>query len=150
MLSCCFPHDLLSAGTGPATIAYVQGNSATPQSPEKTPKVKFTAVQVAGDLNIVVVGWDDSTTVVNSIKDSMGNVYALAVGPTVESGFASQSIYYANNIQAAAAGSNTVTVTFASAVPSPDIRILEYSGADPANPVDVTAASFGNSAMPPI
>jgi len=147
MLSCCFPHDLLSAGTGPATIAYVQGNSATPQSPEKTPKVKFTAVQVAGDLNIVVVGWDDSTTVVNSIKDSMGNVYALAVGPTVESGFASQSIYYANNIQAAAAGSNTVTVTFASAVPSPDIRILEYSGADPANPVDVTAASFGNSAM---
>ena len=41
-----------------------------------------------------------------------GNAYTLAVGPTTIAGFASQSIYYAKNIAAAAAGANTVTVTF--------------------------------------
>ena len=73
-------------------------------------------------------------------------MYTLAVGPTIQSGLASQSIYYAKNIVAAAAGANTVTVTFSTAAVAPDIRILEYSGADPNNPVDVTAASSGNSA----
>jgi len=37
-------------------------------------------------------------------------------------------------------------VQFAGAAAFPDIRILEYSGADLANPVDVTAAASGNSA----
>jgi hypothetical protein len=37
-------------------------------------------------------------------------------------------------------------VTFSPAAAYPDIRILEYSGADPNNPVDVTIASSGNSA----
>ena len=34
-----------------------------------------------------------------------------------------------------------MTVTFSRAASFPDIRIAEYSGADPNNPVDVTAAS---------
>jgi len=128
------------------TIAYVQGNFATPQTASTTVSIAYTAAQVAGDLNVIAVGWNDSKAVVSSVKDSKGNAYALAVGPTVQSGYASQSIYYAKNIAAAAAGANTVTVTFASAATSPDIRILEYSGADPSNPVDVTAAATGSTA----
>jgi fibronectin type 3 domain-containing protein len=128
-------------------ISYVQGNFATPQTPQTTMNVAYTAAQVAGDLNVVVVGWNDSTAVVSAVTDSSGNTYALAVGPTVQSGYASQSIYYAPNIASAAAGANTVTVTFASAATCPDIRILEYSGADPNNPVDVTAANSGNSGI---
>ena len=128
------------------TISYVQGNFATPQTAQSTVKVVFTAAQVAGDLNVVVVGWNDSTAVVSAVTDSGGNKYALAVGPTVQSGYGSQSIYYAKNIVGAAAGANTVTVTFASAATNPDIRVLEYSGADPNNPVDVAAASSGSSA----
>ena len=128
-------------------ISYVQGNFATPQTPQTTMNVAYTAAQVAGDLNVVVVGWNDSTAVVSAVTDSSGNTYALAVGPTVQSGYASQSIYYAPNIASAAAGANTVTVTFASAAICPDIRILEYSGADPNNPVDVTAANSGNSGI---
>jgi len=92
------------------------------------------------------VGWNDSTAVVSAVTDSSGNTYTRAVGPTVQSGYASQSIYYAKNIASAAAGTNSVTVTFASAATNPDIRIIEYKGADPSNPVDVTAASSGNSA----
>jgi uncharacterized membrane protein len=130
---------------GTAIIAYVQGNAATPQTSETTVNVTFNAAQAAGDLNVVVVGWNDTTAMVSTVTDSSGNAYTRAVGPTVLSGDASQSIYYAKNIAAAAAGANSVTVTFSPAAAYPDIRILEYSGADPNNPVDVTAASSGSS-----
>ncbi len=128
------------------TITYVQGNYSAPQTPQTTVKVTFTAAQAAGDLNVVAVGWNDSTATVNAVTDASGNVYSRAVGPTVISGVESQSIYYAKNILAAAAGANSVTVTFSAAAAYPDIRILEYRGADPNNPVDVTAASSGKSA----
>ncbi len=135
----------LTVMTGTTTINYVQGNYATPQTPQTTVNVTYTGAQAAGDLNVVVVGWNDSTATVSSVRDAKGNVYARAVGPTVQSGLASQSIYYAKDITSAAAGTNIVTVGFSTAAVSPDIRILEYSGADPNNPVDVTAANSGNS-----
>ena len=128
-----------------STISYVQGNYATPQTAQVSVPVKFNAAQFAGDLNVVAVGWNDSKASVSAVTDTVGNIYTLAVGPTSISGVASQSIYYAKNIAAAAAGTNTVTVTFSTGAVYPDIRILEYSGADAVNPVDVTAASSGNS-----
>ena len=128
------------------TITYVQGNSATPQTSQTSVTVTYTAAQAAGDLIVVAVGWNDSTATVTKVADTSGNTYTLAVGPTIQSGVATQSIYYAKNIMPAAAGANIVTVTFSSAAVAPDIRILEYAGADPNNPVDVTAASSGSSA----
>ena len=127
-------------------ISYVQGNYATPQAAQTTVTVPFTAAQTAGNLNVVVVGWNDTTATVSSVTDKRGNRYTRAVGPTVISGSLSQSIYYAKSIASAAAGANAVTVTFSTAAAYPDIRILEYTGADPNNPVDVTAASSGSSA----
>jgi hypothetical protein len=127
-------------------VAYVQGNDATPQTPQTAVNVTFTSAQTVGDLNVVVIGWNDTTALVKTITDSRGNTYTLAVGPTIVSGSLYQSIYYAKNIAAAAAGANAVTVTFSVAVQYPDIRILEYSGADLNIPVDVTAAGSGNSA----
>ena len=127
-----------------ATITYVQSNSADPQSSPTSVAVKFNAAQNAGDLNVAVVGWNDGATTVSSVTDSSGNTYVRAVGPTIVSGALSQSIYYARNILAAAAGANTVTVQFSTGAVFPDIRILEYSGADLASPVDVTAAATGS------
>ncbi len=142
-LVCCF---YSASAIAAPTITYVQGNYATPQSPQTSVPVTFTTAQTAGDLNVVVVGWNDSTAAVSTITDRSGNTYTRAVGPTSVSGTISQSIYYARNIAPAAAGANIVTVTFSVAAVYPDIRILEYSGADPNNPVDVTAASSGSSA----
>src|SRR5690348_9874099 len=110
--------------TSPVSIGYAQVAAATPQSPTSTVSVTFPSAQTAGDLNIVVVGWNDTTSTVQSVKDSAGNAYSIAVGPTVGSGL-EQSIYYAANI---VGGTNTVTVTFSQAAAYPDIRILEYKG----------------------
>ncbi len=135
----------LAATQGPPPITFVQQNYADPQTPQSKVTVRYAAAQVAGDLNVIVVGWNDSNATVGTVTDSSGNTYRLAVGPSVISGTASQAIYYAANIVAAAA--NTVTVTFTSAAIYPDIRVLEYSGIDPTNPLDVTAAGTGNSSL---
>ena len=126
--------------TGSVAIGFTQVASATPQSPTATVAVTYPAAQTAGDLNVVVVGWNDNTSTVQSVKDSAGNNYSLAIGPTSGTGL-QQSIYYAPNI---VGGSNTVTVTFSQAAAYPDIRILEYQGV---TTLDVTAGASGSSAI---
>src|SRR5579872_553831 len=100
-------------GTGgdPPSLAFVQVNSAVPQQGAQV-AATFTNAQTAGDLNVVAVGWSDATAQITSVTDSKGNPYALAVGPTVQSGTATQAIYYAKNILAAPANGNTITVVF--------------------------------------
>ena len=87
----------------------MQGNYATPTTAQ-TVSVTFNAAQGAGDLNVVVVGWNDTTARITNVTDSKGNAYALAVGPTQRSGVVSQAIYYAANI--AAAQNTNVTIHF--------------------------------------
>ena len=131
LLSVCSPIAMWGA-------TFVQVASSTPQSPQAKVSVTYPSAQNAGDLNVVVVGWNDTSSKVNSVIDSAGNVYRLAIGPTVGSGL-EQSIYYAPSI---AGGSNTVTVTFSQAAASPDVRILEYQGVAS---LDVTAGNSGSS-----
>lgn len=135
----------VSPGNQSAPIAFVQMNYATPQGSNSTVRVSYGKAQTSGDLNVVVVGWNDATARVSSVLDSAGNNYVLAVGPTVQSGTATLAIYYAQNIVSAAANSNTVTVTFNTGAVSPDIRIAEYSGIATTNAIDVVAAAQGTS-----
>src|SRR5262249_54334480 len=81
--------------------------------------VTYTGAQSAGNLNVVIVGWNSTSATVSSVTDTAGNTYTLAVGPTVyQDGGLSQAIYYAKNIASAGAG-NAVTVRFSAAAPSP-------------------------------
>jgi hypothetical protein len=121
---------------------FVQGNSgpSTIESSNSSVGVAYLNPQTASNLNIVAVGWANSTSSISSVTDSNGNTYTRAVGPTTNTGLL-QSIYYAKNI---AGGNNTVTVKFSPAASYPDVRILEYSGLDTTNPLDVTAAAAGS------
>jgi hypothetical protein len=129
-----------SSGGG-GTIAFVQSNSgpATIQASNTTVAVTYTAAQTAGDTNIVVVGWGDTTSTISSVTDSKLNTYTPAVGPTSGTGLR-QSIYYAKSI---AGGNTTVTVTFNKAAAYPDVRILEYKGLDPTAPLDQALGAGG-------
>ena len=119
---------------------FVQVKSATPQTAAGSVAVTYSLAQTAGNLNVVVVGWNDTTSTVSTVSDSLGNNYVLAIGPTTGTGLR-QSIYYAAGIKA---GSNTVTVRFNQAAAYVDIRAMEYSGLDPANPLDVKAGAAGS------
>ena len=120
-------------------IAFVQVAASTPQAPTQTVSASFSGSQTAGDLNIVVIGWYQTNATVQSVTDSMGNLYTLAAGP-VSSTDNRQSIYYAHGIKG---GSNKVTVTFSTPVSYPDLRILEYAGV---STLDKSIGASGNSA----
>ncbi len=120
----------------PTTISFVQVNSATPQVPTTTVQVAFPSAQTPGDLNVIAVGTNDTTSVVQSLQDTVGNTYLLAIGPTTGTGLR-QWIYYAPNI---IGGANTVTVTFNQPAAYADVRILEYRGV---NALDVVAGASG-------
>lgn len=124
-------------------IRFVQQKTGTPQTPQSSVLVTYPGAQTSGNLNVVVVGWNDTTSAISSVTDSSGNTYTRAVGPTPGTGL-QQAIYYAANI---AGGSNTVTVKFNQAANFVDVRVLEYSGAGTSNPVDGTAAAAGSGSL---
>lgn len=134
---------LLASTVCPAAISFVQQNNAVPATPQSSVSVTYTAAQAAGDTNVVAVGWNDSTSSTTSVTDSKGNVYTLAIGPTRQSGVHSQAIYVAKNVVAAAANANTVTVSFNTAAPYPDVRILSYRGLDTVSPVEAAVGAVG-------
>ena len=106
--------------------------------PQTTVSTGFQQAQAAGNLNVIVVGWNDATSNVVSVTDTAGNAYQLAAPTTRSGGAISQTVYYAKNI---VAGTNTVTVTFNTATPYVDVRIAEYTGLDRVNPLDVSASA---------
>jgi hypothetical protein len=124
----------------------VQGAFSTPQGGVPNVTATFTAAQTSGDINFVVIGWNDTTATVRSVRDFKGNIYTLAVGPTQISGVATQAIYYAQNIVGAAPGANTVRVSFIGTASSPSLRIVEYSGAPATNPIDAIGGGTGTGA----
>src|SRR4029077_10254181 len=124
---------------------FVQVRAAVPQTPQAAVAATFNGAQTAGNLIVVIVGWNDAVSNVTAVSDSKGNAYQLAVGPTRWSTSLSQSIYYAKNIAAATAGSNSVSVTFNQAAPFVDLRVLEYSGIDRTAPLDVAIGGTGNN-----
>jgi len=139
---------LATATSAAPTANFIQVNSKDPNTTSVgSVAAAYTAAQVAGDFNVVAIDWGSPTIAISSVTDTKGNAYTLAVGPTSVTGFGSAAIYYAKNIVAAAAGTNTVTVTFASNVQYPDLRIAEYSGIDTANPLDVTATATGTGTL---
>jgi len=129
-------------GSGP--INYIQGASAATGGALTTVPVTMPNVQTAGNLNVVIIGWNDTTATVSSVTDTEGNTYTIAA-PLLTGGGLSQAIFFAKNIAGEASNPNGVTVTFSQAAAAPDVRVLEYKGLDITNPVDVTAGAVGTS-----
>ena len=91
---------------------FIQASSSVAPPPGTTVIVRYAGAQTPGHLNVVVVGWRDATAVVQSVTDSNGNVYQLAVGPTISPAVGTQAVYYAAGILAGPPGGTVVTVTF--------------------------------------
>lgn len=123
-----------------APPAFVQANSSHTSAGVTSQTVVFSGAQSAGDLNVIAIGFCNSTSTISSVADTEGNTYAVAAPATSASTNLTQVIYYAPSIAAAGAGANTVTVTFNVSTPCSDVRIAEYSGIFLASPVDTTAS----------
>jgi hypothetical protein len=113
--------------TGANCTCYSVPAGSTGQSTPVT--ATYQAAQQVGDLNVVIIGWFSTTGTVTQVQDTNGNTYQVATALSTGNGF-SQAIYYAKNISAAPANSNTVTVTLSADQSDPDLRILEYNNVD--------------------
>ena len=124
-------------GTGPVNFIQRAEKSYSTQSVSSV-NVPLPSAATAGDLEVVIIGWGDTVSAVSGVTDDAGNNYAQALAATSNPGKGlSQTIYYAKNVK-----SNTsITVTFNRSAVTPDIRVLEYSGLDPASPLDTNPAS---------
>ncbi len=132
--------------TAPAAApGFVQVAASTPQTRQTTVSTSLPNAETAGDLNVVVIGFDNATSNIVTVTDSAGNSYQPAA-PIKRSAGDSQAIYYARNILPGLF--NTVTVTLNTPTPYVDVRVAEYFGLDPTNPLDVTASGSGKSTAP--
>ncbi len=127
--------------TAPAP-AFVQGAFATPQSPSAAVAATYAEAQIAGDANVVAVGWNDTAAFITSVSDAAGNRYRR-VGGVVRGQGLSQAVYVATNIAASAAGTGTVSVGFDRPAAFVDLRITEYSGLRNSRPFDDAASATG-------
>jgi hypothetical protein len=122
---------------GAPKVEFVQAAGAS------TTSVAFVSPQVAGDLNVVVMGWGDDLHNITGVSDTLGNIYKPGAVAATSSGtvqpYLRQAVYYARNI---AEGANTVTVTFDGAPMFPDLKVLEYRGA---GPFSATSSAFGDT-----
>src|SRR5437660_11678224 len=90
LLLCCVVALLIGCGgagedhasVSQALATFVQVASSSPQSPKSSLPLAFGAAQTAGNFNVVIVGWNDTTSNVTDVADTRGNVYQLAIGPT--------------------------------------------------------------------
>ena len=123
--------------------AFVQVDTAVPQTNQTAVTVTYPSAQTAGNLNIVAIGWNAASGTVTSVVDSAGNVYQQAAAVVRGAGL-SQTIWYARNIVASARPTPSPSRSLVR-TPFVDLRAAEYSGVDPVNPIDVTASASGSS-----
>ena len=131
-------------GTGP--INYIQRGDAATTSNAQNVTVPMTNPQGKGNLNVVIIGWSDTSAQVSSVSDTEGNTYVPALA-AVNGSSLSQVIYYAKNIKGDGATPNTVTISFNRTASAPDIRVLEYSGLDPNTPLDQGVSNAGAGSL---
>ena len=124
--------------------AFVQENNNTVAETTASVSVTYGAAETVGNLNVVVVGWVDTSSSVTSVVDDNTNTYVLA-GTSSGNGI-TQAIYYARNIVLPTNNTPTITVTFNQPAAFPDVRILEYSGFSATAPLDNWTGASGVSA----
>jgi hypothetical protein len=121
---------------------FVQAGQSVYADAAASLQATYKGAQVAGDLNVLAVQWQDATANITSVTDTAGNTYVLAAGPTRNPDQpGTQAIYYASAIHAAPAGGNTVTVAFDSQATYPDVLIADYAGVRTLDQVAVATGS---------
>jgi Chitobiase/beta-hexosaminidase C-terminal domain/Glycosyl hydrolases family 43 len=134
-------------------MAFIQtANSGTPSGNATVKTVTYAGAQTAGNLNIVGIafGTNGSQTIVVpsiTVTDSKGNTY-VQIGPFKQHPAGGSSngtvLFYAQNIAAATAGANAVTVTLGTTQGFFIVSVFEFSGINPSSVVD----TYVNNALP--
>lgn len=132
-------------GVPSSDISRVNVASGADNSGSSASSISTNSFNVAsGNLIVVAVRWWKlSSQTLSSLTDSAGNVYVKAAGKQPVGSNDQIEIWYAQNT--VAASSNVITATFSASTGYRNIAAIQYSGADPAAALDVTAVGDTNS-----
>jgi hypothetical protein len=119
----------------PPAITLRQINYSDSGSTVTQRQVVMAMPQLAGDLNVITIGWYPSAST-PVLSDSAGNTYSVGV-PLATQGTENLIVYYSCGILASA--SNTITVTFTPGT-QPDVHVAEYTGIQTSSCLDVGAS----------
>ena len=130
-------------------VSFVQLKESSARTSSKSINTgNFNSQVSSGNLIITWVSYNSTSQSVSSVTDNKGNNYVKAVGPTTGSGALSgwrQELWYARNVVGGSALS--VSANFnATFNAQKSITAHEYSGLDPASPLDATSAAVTSSA----
>ena len=110
----------------------------------RAPSTTLTQAQAAGNLNAVVVGWNDATANITSVTDSAGNIYQLAAPDHARHRPQPGRLLRQEHRRRRGRQHRHRHLRQGRAVYA-DVRIAEYSGLDRTNPLDVTASAAGTT-----
>ncbi len=140
-----------AGGTGNATLtmtitpadppSFVQVAAKSSSGTAKTLSLSFPANTIAGDLILVAFDYT-SGAAPSSVSDTQGNVFTPVGNQLNSPGGALSRVYYANTIKG---GADTVTVTLTANSSWIEVYLAEYTGIDPANPIDAQAGASGKT-----
>ena len=104
--------------------------------------VSFNADVQAGDLVIVMLDWGNDSATPIALTDTLGTSYVIFAGPTDSS---SSANYLAYGF-APASGPDTTRVTLSDVGGTHnELRVCEFSGISPSDPLDATASTSGTA-----
>lgn len=128
-------------------IAFIQqqGGSQFTMGGAASVAATFSSNTTSGNL-IVVAFAPNSSVIVSSIADGLGNTYVQATAPSGVSG-QNVEIWYAKNITGGTTPTVTVTPNFATNA-TLVCAIAEYSGLDTISPLDQHLGATGTSTAP--
>jgi hypothetical protein len=134
----------LAAAGGPA---HVQSRNTANSASSTTIAQTFNSAVTGGNLIVVAVSWDSSSTASVTCSDNVGNTYssALVANDTINTQ-ALGICYAANSVGGTAI---TVTATFAVASTTRYIAIHEYSGVAVTSPADGSSSGVAVGSTAP-
>ena len=133
---------VLTVGTA-APITLVNQVSAGDATGNKFSSIAAPAANhVAGNLLVVICRNGKNTISQTVPTDTAGNTF-VGLTPATDSGVGVIQIWYAKNIIGNA--SNVISCHYASPDAWPTVSVLQYSGADPSNPLDAQAEATGGT-----
>lgn len=118
--------------------AFVQANGTGESGSDANVAHAYGSDNTAGNLLVLAVAWNPTATAISSVTDSAGNTWTQVATNSpvdVSSGTFGLAMYYAMNC---AAGANTVTVTWGSAVAAKVLICGEWNGIATASAFDVS------------
>lgn len=122
-------------------IYFVQGAYAESATPTKTLTVALPQASSAGDVRLVFASWS-STVGVQAITDNRGGLYQEVVNPPA--GPLRLAVWVAPVLTD---GATTLTATWNNDASEPEVRVVEYHGANRLDPVSQARRNGGSGTM---